>query len=185
MVGLILVNSVGFYLLFVYAVSYLTERMYVTTARALDINTLALVAMLPIVPLAAIGSDRIGRKPFLYFVAIGTFALSWPLWWLMHHQAPVLIFAGQLGFAVLFAAGYAVTSAVMVEMLPSEVRCSGVAIGYNICLGLFGGTTPLVATYLVARTADDFAPAYYLMGAAAISLMVTLRLPETARRPLS
>jgi MHS family proline/betaine transporter-like MFS transporter len=48
----------------------------------------------------------------------------------------------------------------MVEMLPAEVRCSGVAVGYSIRPGLFGGTTPLVATYLVARTADDFAPAY-------------------------
>jgi MHS family proline/betaine transporter-like MFS transporter len=64
------------------------------------------------------------------------------------------------------------------------VRCRGAAIGYNVCLGLFGGTTPLVATYLVARTADDFAPAYYLMATAAISLMVTVRMPETARKPL-
>jgi MHS family proline/betaine transporter-like MFS transporter len=63
------------------------------------------------------------------------------------------------------------------------VRCRGAAIGYNVCLGLFGGTTPLVATYLVARTAGDFTPAYDLMATAAISL-VTVRMPETARKPL-
>jgi MHS family proline/betaine transporter-like MFS transporter len=102
----------------------------------------------------------------------------------MHHQSSALILAGQAGFAVLFAVGYTVTSAVLVEMLPAEVRCSGVAIGYNVCLGLFGGTAPLVATYLVARTADDFFPAYYLMATAAVSLLVTFRLPETACTPL-
>ena len=158
--------------------------MHVSTADALDINTLSLVVMLPVVPLAALLSDRIGRKPVLYFVALGSLLLAWPLWWLMHHQSFALILAGQIGFAVLYGAGYAGLSAVMVEILPAGVRCSASAIGYNLCLGLFGGTTPLVATYLVQRTADDFTPAYYLMATAAISLIATFRLPETARKPL-
>ena len=183
-IGLSLVNAVGFYLLWVYATSYLTDRMHVSTADALDINTLSLIVMLPAVTLSAILSDRIGRKPLLYFVALGTLLLAWPLWWLMHHQSILLILAGQVGFALLYGAGYAGLSAVMVEILPTGVRCSASAIGYNLCLGLFGGTTPLVATYLVQRTADDFAPAYYLMATAAISLIATLRLPETARKPL-
>jgi len=38
-------------------------------------------------------------------------------------------------------------------------------------------------TYLVARTGDDFAPAYYVMGAAVVSLVSLLGLPETARQP--
>ena len=183
-IGLSLVNAVGFYLLWVYATSYLTDRMHVSTADALDINTLSLVVMMPAVTLSAILSDRIGRKPLLYFVSLGTLLLAWPLWWLMHHQSFLLILLGQVGFAVLYGAGYAGLSAVMIEILPAGVRCSASAIGYNICLGLFGGTTPLVATYLVERTADDFAPVYYLMATAVISLIATLSLPETARKPL-
>jgi MHS family proline/betaine transporter-like MFS transporter len=77
-----------------------------------------------------------------------------------------------------------VTPATMVEMLPVEVRCSGVSIGYNICLGVFGGTAPLIATYLVARTAADFAPVYYLMAIAIVSLVALIGLHETARKPL-
>ena len=72
----------------------------------------------------------------------------------------------------------------MVEMFPAEVRCSASAIGYDLCIGLFGGTTPLIATYLVQRTADDFSPVYYLMATAALSFVILLRLPETARKPL-
>ncbi len=184
-IGLSLVNAIGFYLLWVYATSYLTDRMHLSTAEALDINTLSLVVMLPAVTLWAMLSDRIGRKPLLYFVALGSLFLAWPLWWLMHHQDFLLILAGQVGFALLYSAGYAGLSAVMAEILPTHVRCSASALGYNLCLGLFGGTTPFVATYLVQRTADDFAPAYYLMGAALVSLLATLGLPETARKPLS
>lgn len=183
-IGLSLVNAVGFYLLWVYAISYLTERMHVSTTDALDINTLSLVIMLPVITLSAILSDRIGRKPLLYFVAIGTIVFAWPLWWMMHHQSFALILAGQTGFAVLYGAGYAGLSAVMVEILPTRVRCSASGIGYNLCLGIFGGTTPLVATYLLERTADDYSPVYYLMAAALISLITTFYIPETARKPL-
>ncbi|MEH6544859.1 MAG: MFS transporter [Sneathiella sp.] len=179
-----LVNAVGFYLLWVYAISYLTEQMHVSTTDALDINTLSLMIMLPIITFSAILSDRIGRKPLLYFVAIGSLIFAWPLWWMMHHQSFALILAGQVGFSILFGVGYSGLSAVMVEILPTGVRCSAAGIGYNLCLGIFGGTTPLVATYLVERTSDDFSPVYYLMVAAAVSLVVTFFIKETAGKPL-
>ena len=157
MVCLLLMQGIGFYMVFIYAASYLTERMHITTARALDINTLALLAMLAGAPVAATASDRIGRKPVLDFVVVATFVLAWPLWWLMHHQsfAPDPGWA-EVDFGLLMGLAFGVTPATMIEMLPTEVRCSGVAIGYNLCFGMFGGTTPLIATYLVARTANDF-----------------------------
>jgi MFS transporter, MHS family, proline/betaine transporter len=184
MICLLLMQGIGFYMVFVYAASYLTERMRVTTAHALDINTLALLAMLVCAPVAAIASDRMGRKPVLNFIVITTGVLAWPLWWLMHHQSFAQILVGQIGFGMLMGFAFGVTPATMVEMLAAEVRCSGVAIGYNLCFGIFGGTTPLIATYLVAREANDFAPVYYLMAVTIVSFIALLGLPETARKPL-
>ena len=66
---------------------------------------------------------------------------------------------------------------------PTEVRCTGIGVAYNISIGLLGGTAPLIVTYLVARTGDHFAPVYYVMGAAVVSLVSLLGLPETARQP--
>ena len=119
MVCLLLMQGIGFYMVFVYSASYLTEQMHVTTARALDINTLA---MLAVAPLASIASDRFGRKPILCFVVAATFILAWPLWSLMHHQYFVLILTGQTGFGVLMGLAFGVTQAIMIEMLPTEVR---------------------------------------------------------------
>ena len=70
----------------------------------------------------------------------------------------------------------------MAELLPAEIRCTGMGIGYNVAIGIFGGTAPLVATYLISRTGNDFVPAYYLMAASAISFVALLGLPETAGR---
>jgi len=183
-VGLLPVGAVGFYLVFVYADSYLTEQMHVRAAVALDINTVGLLTMLVCTMPAAWLSDRIGRKPVLYFLTVGTILLAWPLWWMMHQNDPWMILLGQCGFGVVFGAGFAAIPAVMVETLPAAVRCSGVSIAYNLALGLFGGTAPLVATALVARTGDPYTPAWYLIGMAVVSLLVVVRLRETARSPL-
>ena len=37
-----------------------------------------------------------------------------------------------------------------VEIFPTRVRYSGASVGYNVAYMIFGGTAPLVATYLVA-----------------------------------
>jgi MHS family proline/betaine transporter-like MFS transporter len=173
-------TSIGFYTMFIYAASYLTERMHVSTARALDINTASLFVMLPVAALGAMLSDRFGRKLPLYVATAGTVLLAWPLWWLMHQSHALAIFAGQAGFGALFALAYGGIPALMSELLPTRVRCTAIGIGYNVALGVFGGTAPLVATYLVARTANDFMPAYYLMAVSLISFVAALGLPETA-----
>lgn len=184
LVCLLMVTSIGYYMQFVYAASYLTETMHVSTADALDINTLAILTMLVVTLPAGWLSDRLGRKPLLAFVAVGSLMFAWPLWWLIHHQSFIFILTGQIGFGLLYGVGFAVIMSTMVEMFPAPVRCSGTAIGFNLCLGLFGGTTPFITTYLVARTSDDFIPAYALMAAGLLSLLALYRLPETSGKPL-
>jgi MHS family proline/betaine transporter-like MFS transporter len=130
-------------------------------------------------------SDLVGRRAMFLFGAIGTLAFAMPFWWLMHQDNLAVVFAGQLGFSAFNAIGWALSITVLTEIAPAHLRCSTVALGYNICMAAFGGTTPIVATYLVSRTGDDYAPAYYVMATTAISLFVIVRLPkliESARR---
>jgi MFS transporter, MHS family, proline/betaine transporter len=49
---------------------------------------------------------------------------------------------------------------------------------------VFGGTAPYVATWLVARTGNDIAPAYYVIAAALVTLATVVTMRETAGRPL-
>lgn len=95
----------------------------------------------------------------------------------MHQRDLLLVFVGQLGFAAFNAIGWSLSMTVLSAMVPAEVRCSAVALGYNACMAVFGGTTPFVATYLVNRTSDDFAPVYYVMVTTLVSMVVIMRLP--------
>ncbi len=62
--GLALSANVGFYIMFVFAVSYLTDQMHVSTAKTMDINTVSLILIALIVPVGGRLADRFGRKPF-------------------------------------------------------------------------------------------------------------------------
>lgn len=177
-------GGVWFYLLFVYTAADLREHLHLDATKALEINTVGLLVVFVLTLPVAVLSERIGRKPILYATAIATLLLGWPLWRLLNQDNVTWIFVGQIGLAIIPAATFAVSPATIAEMLPTSVRASGASIGYNLCLGVFGGAAPLVATYLVARTGDNMTPAYYLM-ALALLLPVALRgMPETASRPL-
>jgi len=67
----------------------------------------------------------------------------------------------------------------MPSLLPSlfytEVRYGALAITYNISASVFGGTTPLVVSWLINWTGDRLIPAYYLVAVSVIGLMVVTK----------
>jgi MHS family proline/betaine transporter-like MFS transporter len=183
-IGYNLILAVNFYMAFVYVVTYLKEIVGVSSSEALDINSFNMVILLLVIPLAAALSDRVGRKPLLLVACLGFLVLAWPLFWMMHHPKFEMILLGQMGFAVLAALYGGALPAAMVETFPARVRCTAISVGYNLSVGLLGGTTPLVAAYLIERSHNDLSPAFYIMAAAALSLGVVLRLRETAHATL-
>jgi MHS family proline/betaine transporter-like MFS transporter len=182
--GLAVFNAVSFYLLFVYIVSWIQLADGIAPAHALAINTVSMVAMLPWMLGMGALSDRIGRKPVLLAATAVTFIVALPLFWLMHHDQKNLVLLGQLGFVLTVGAFLGTQPTLMVEAVPAAVRCTAVALGYNVTLGIIGGLSPLVATWLVDRTGDDLSPAYMIMIAAAVSFASILTFRERSQAPL-
>jgi MFS transporter, MHS family, proline/betaine transporter len=114
----------------------------------------------------------------------GMLILAWPLFWMMDSSAIFSILLGQIGFAVLSACFSGVAPAVMVELVPYQTRCTVLSLGYNTAMAILGGLTPMIAVYTLNRTHYDLFPAFLLMAAAAISLIVVLGLRETYKLPL-
>ena len=99
---------------------------------------------------------------------------------------------GSLAAAIAAHAGLAAIESVFVsaslaagaELFATRVRSSGYSIGYNVSVAIFGGTAPYVATWLVARTGNELAPAFYVIAAAIITLATVMTMRETAAQPL-
>jgi len=182
--GLAAFSAVSFYLMFLYIVSWLQFVDGVAPARALSINTASMVAVIPVELAAGWLSDRVGRKPLLLGATALAFASAAPLFWLMHHADPALILLGQMGFVLTVGTVLGVQPVLMVETTPLAIRCTAIALGFNVAFGVLGGLTPLAAAWLVHRTDIDLSPAFMIMVAAAISFAATLSFREPPRSAL-
>lgn len=67
---------------------------------------------------------------------------------------------------------------VTADLFATRVRFSGIALAQNTTQSVFGGTTPLIATALIAGLGTPAAPAAYLMGCAAVGFLSSLAAPR-------
>lgn len=173
-IGIIWLYAVSFYLAFVYLITYLSTVLTVPLGSAMISNTIGLAAFTCLVPAMGALSDRVGRKLPMVAGAAGLALLAYPLFMLLGLGALPYIITAQLLFALLVAAYVGPMCAMVVELFPPDGRYTGLSLAYNLALALFGGTAPLVATYLIERTDNIVAPSFYLAVSAVISFAVVL-----------
>lgn len=184
-IGLFIVFNIGYYVVFTFLPTYFIKTLeFSKTDAFLSITLASLVALILILPLAAL-SDRIGRRPMLIAGSVAFAVLGYPLFMLLNSGSLVAAIAAHCGLAVIESIYVSTAVSAGVELFATTVRYSGFSIGYNICVAGFGGTTPYVVTWLTAETANNLAPAWYLIVAAVVSLATILTLRESAGRPLA
>ncbi|MBW1783421.1 MAG: MFS transporter [Deltaproteobacteria bacterium] len=165
----------GFYMLFVWWPTYLTHMVKPPIPHAMMINTLATLFLIALIPISGHVSDKLGRRKMLAFSCIAMAVAAYPLFALTDHAVLQSALVAQLIFALIFCNIESSVPATLAEMFPTGTRFSGVALGYNLTLGVIGGTAPLVSTWLVAVTGDLAAPAYYLIALALISFFAAIK----------
>ena len=178
----LLMLAVGYYTNFVYLSTWLAEYTSLSKPVILSLNAVALASMLVFLPLAGAISDRLGRKQQMLITAVVFSLLALPLFSTVAQGSVWGVILGQLGFAFLQSSTSGVMPAFMVEALPKHVRCTALSFSQNLCMALFGGTVPMVATYLIEVTGNTHVPAYYLLGAAVTSFVAILTFKGTAQR---
>ena len=96
----------------------------------------------------------------------------------------VIAVVSQVIFAIIIAIYMGPVPTVLVELFPTSVRFTGVALSYNLAAAIFGGSAPVVGMTLAKYTGDQYAISYYLMALAVLSCFVLWLYKETYRKSL-
>jgi MFS family permease len=131
-------------------------------------------------------SDRFGRRR-MYLIATG-FLLIFPVpaFLLLDTRNAVLIaLVVVLGFVFASYGTAGVQAAYFPELFGSRYRYAGVALGREFSSIFGGGIAPLICSALVTWAAGSWWPvAIYMMEIMAITVVTTIRSPETRDRDL-
>ena len=179
-VGAKVVETAPFYIFSTFVVSYATTQLGFDRTGTLLAVTVGTVVTTLLIPVMGALSDRVGRKP-LYIGGAAAMALfAFPYFWLLQQGSlPLLILATVIGLGVIWAPITAVLGTMFSEIFRSNVRYTGITLGYQIGAALAGGTAPLVATALLNAYDNSYVPvALYIILAALISLAAVVPVRE-------
>lgn len=163
--------AVAIYLMIGYLPAFFVSAMKISLKNSMLISFIGLLALTIFVPLMGALSDRIERRYILGFGALGFIVLSYFIFLFASSGNLVLAVLAELLIAFFLSPIASTLIVIMSEEFPTPVRYTGISIGYNISMTLFGGTTPLIAIYLMNEFQSFTAPAYYLMVCGLLTLL--------------
>ena len=165
------VLAVAIYLLIGYFPAYFIANLHMTLNQSMVVSFVGLFILTVCVPLVGSLVDKVG--PYKVFsVGAGCFlAGSYVIFELLVRGSFISALACVMLTAILLSPIAASILPIITSVFPANVRCSGVSVGYNISMSLFGGTTPLIAMMSCQYFGADTAPAGYLTVSAFLSLL--------------
>ncbi|MDQ0867843.1 MHS family proline/betaine transporter-like MFS transporter [Arthrobacter sp. V1I9] len=167
-----LVQNLGTYIGTVFVAVYFSEVLGFTKGEASTIVLLAVLFAALLIPMAGQLGSRIGSKKVLLWSYVAYVAITIPSFAMMNQGSFVLALLG-LGMGIIpYALCQAGTYGAMLEFYPTRVRHTGVAFGHSVGAVIGGGAGPYLATFLIDQTGNTFVPAFILVGAGALGLLV-------------
>jgi metabolite-proton symporter len=146
--GALFASIAAFYIYTTFSISYGSTVLKIPSSVVLNGTLIGAAVMFIVLPLAGALSDRFGRLP-LYLIGAGLAILTpFPIFWLIDTKSPTLIaLALSLGLGTI-GVMYGPLAAFYSEMFGTNVRYSGMSLGYQGAT-IIGGLAPLIATVLL------------------------------------
>jgi len=172
--SMVILWTVCTYVLLFYMPTYSIKVLKLPQSTGFIAGMVGGLCIMVFAPIVGRIADRFGRRGLLSGAALLILLLAYPMFAYIN-AAPglfsLLIF--QLVFGILIATYTGPILAAFSELFPAKVLSTGLSVAYNLAVTIFGGFASFFITWLIAATGSTMAPAFYVMIAAAISLVGT------------
>ena len=151
-----------------YLPTYLGQIVKLDATTTSVLITCVMAVMIPLALMFGKMADKIGEKKVFLIGTGGLTLLSIVAYSLLSTKSLPLIIIGVFILGFFLSTYEATMPGSLPTMFYTHIRYRTLSVTFNISVSLFGGTTPLIASWLVESTGNALAPAYYLT---AISLI--------------
>lgn len=134
-------------------------------------NAVALAFISILVPIFGYISDKKDRLKMMNFGCWGLFVLAYPYMYAINYGTPLLYLLMQLLICIPCACFFSVSSVLLTELFPLQIRCTALSIVYSIAASLAAGVPPLLSDYLTHNTNMPCSPSFIIMFASGIVLV--------------
>ncbi|MGU7768650.1 MFS transporter [Burkholderia sp. MR1-5-21] len=130
--------------------------------------------------------DRFPRTRLLVVPQLLSIVAVIPMFTWVLHAGTGTVFLGMVAFLTLLRVLMSPFHlCVIPEIFPQAIRSTCVSICYSVPTTIFGGTAQLVVAWLATITPNPMAPAWYLLGANAVSFVAVVMLARRRRARLA
>jgi MFS transporter, MHS family, proline/betaine transporter len=171
--GVIIVGAATNYLWHSYMPLYVERQLHLPLKNALFGTAISGLISIAGYPLAGKLADRFGAYRLFFPITILWICAAYPLFaWVLAAPTPERVFAAQMIATVVLSLMSGAHPGMLTQLFPTATRSMGVALSYNIAVTLFGGLAPLTVSTLINVTGSRIVPAWYLIFAGIVSLLL-------------
>ena len=164
------VNGTFAYTVVVFINLYLNKTVGVSVSNSMFYSGIGLSLFALFAPLFGKLADKFGAIKIMKSACLFSFFMSFPLFYLLYQNTPFSFLVAILLAALIMASFNGPSNYLLNSLFPVEGRYSGIALGYAIGAAIFGGTAPLIYTFLLEITKNVYSPALYLSLVAVIGM---------------
>jgi MHS family proline/betaine transporter-like MFS transporter len=138
-------------------------------------TSLSLIFVTLLIPIFGWISDKKDRLKMLTFATSGLLVLAYPFMHAVNFGQPFYFIGMQLLISIPCACYYSVSTVILTELFPLQIRCTTLSIVYSVAASLAAGLPPVLADKLVQKTHMHSSPAVIILCLSVI-MLVNIRL---------
>jgi len=165
--------GIFYQILFIWMPTYLTHIKHFSQTDALQVNSIFMFSFACLLLAMGYFADYFNRKKILISSCVLMFLFAYPAFLMLSADKIWLVYIAMGIFTLIFSMYLPAAFVLMVESFSTEIRYTGFSFGFNIGLAIFGGTCPLIVTWLIEITHNEVSPAFYMMFAACLAFLTT------------